>query len=150
MPDDDAGRDDTALMCQHLAALPGDPRQRIASWIELRAPWLSVAEAKAVTIDAIANPRRWRADTLAWRLRLTAADRATLRITTIGAIDQGRTARETARRAKARVRMEKLRRTKGAKARADYEGASANHAKQWIACGMSRATWYRQGRPAPP
>jgi predicted ArsR family transcriptional regulator len=37
-----------------------------------------------------------------------------------------------------------------AQPRAEYEAQSLSRAKPWEALGMSRATWYRRGKPAPP
>ena len=79
LPDDDSGRDDARIMAHHLASLSGDPRRHVLEWFKLRAPWLSLADADKLLIEAIAKPRRWRADRLAWRLRLIEVDRAALR-----------------------------------------------------------------------
>ena len=58
-------------------------RDYIALWV----PWMTTGEATGYINEALTNPQRWKADQLAWRLRLTAADRSALNITTIGAID---------------------------------------------------------------
>lgn len=144
LPDDDAGRDDAAIMCHHLAALHGDPRPKVMGFIELRCPWMPIAEAKALLVETIAKPRRWRADKLAWRLRLTHADRTTLKITTIGAIDKAKSARWHERQERARLAKEERRRAAGAKARAEYEAAATSRAQPWKALGISRRTWYRR------
>ena len=94
----------------------------------------------------IAKPLRWRADKLAARLGLTDAERRRLRITTIGAVDKARDARQAERTARKRE-AEKLRRqAQGVRNRAEYQAGSANRTKPWLACGISRATWYRQRR----
>jgi hypothetical protein len=143
LPDDDAGRDDAQIMCHHLAALTGDPRTKIMGFIELRCPWMPIAEAKALLVETIAKPRRWRADKLAWRLRLTHADRTTLKITTIGSIDKAKSARWHERQERTRKAKEERRRQAGAKARADYL-ASVRSGQPWKALGISRATWFRR------
>jgi hypothetical protein len=148
LPDDDAGRDDAQIMAHHLAALHGDPRPKVMGFIELRCPWMPIAEAKAMLIETIAKPRRWRADKLAWRLRLTHADRATLKITTIGSIDKAKSQRWHERQERARLAKEERRRQAGAKARADYEDAALSRKQPWKAIGMSRASWYRAGKPS--
>jgi hypothetical protein len=148
LPDDDAGRDDAQIMCHHLAALAGDPRPRVMGFIELRCPWMPIAEAKAMLLQTIDKPRRWRADKLAWRLRLTHADRTTLKITTIGSIDKAKSQRWHERQERARLAKEERRRAAGAKARADYEATALSRKKPWAALGMSRASWYRTGKPA--
>jgi hypothetical protein len=103
LPDDDAGRDDLQVALSHLAAL-STARDRMARYVELWAPWLTVAAARAAIDTALTEPKKWRADQLAWRMRLTAADRATLGITTIGAIDLPKAAREKLRTRKKRDR----------------------------------------------
>lgn len=147
LPDDDAGRDDAALMAHHLAQLSGDPRKRVMSFIELRCPWMPIAEAKAMLLETIDKPRRWRADKLAWRLRLTHADRTTLKITTIGSIDKPKSQRWHERQERARIAKLERRRTSGARSRAEYESASVSAQQPWKALGMSRRTWYRKGKP---
>jgi hypothetical protein len=144
LPDDDAGRDDAAIMVHHLAALTGDPRPRVMGFIELRCPWMPIAEAKALLVETIAKPRRWRADKLAWRLRLTSADRATLKITTIGAVDKPKSERWHERQERTRAVKEGRRRAAGARKREEYEAASLARAQPWKALGISRRTWYRR------
>jgi hypothetical protein len=143
LPDDDAGRDDLFVAVNHLACLP-HPQKPIDCWIEIWAPWLTMKERKAIVGDALVNPQRWKADALAWRLRLTAADRAALGITTIGAIDENRAARKQRRKRQARKRMAAHRRAKGSKSRASYEAQSAAETMPWLAEGISRRTWYRR------
>ena len=147
LPDDDAGRDDAGLMAHHLAALTGDPRRRVMGFVELRCPWMTVAEAKALLLETIDKPRRWRADKLAWRLRLTMADRTALKITTIGAVDAPKSRRWQVRQERKRQAKEAKRRAAGAISRAQYEAASLSRAKPWMELGMSRAAWYRAGKP---
>lgn len=143
LPDDDAGRDDATIMCHHLAALHGDPRPKVMGFLELRCPWMPIAEAKALLVETIAKPRRWRADKLAWRLRLTHADRATLKITTIGSIDKAKSQRWRERKERTRLAKEERRRAAGAKARVEYL-ATVRSGQPWKALGISRATWFRR------
>jgi len=103
LPDDDAGRDDLFVALSHVAML-SNSRDRMHRYVEIWAPWLTVAEARQVIDHALTNPQRWKADQLAWRMRLTAADRAALGITTIGAVDLNRAGRIRLRKAKARDR----------------------------------------------
>lgn len=142
LPDDDAGLDDARLMAHHLAALSGDPRRRLDSFIREWCPWMSRADQDALLVEIMTRPQRWRADKLAWRLRLIEADRSTLKITTIGAIDMGKAERTKRRRARARMREQERRAAKGAKPRARYLASTIG--KPWIAAGISRASWYRQ------
>jgi hypothetical protein len=143
LPDDDAGRDDLEVAINHLASL-ARPRRYIANWIGLWAPWLTAKEQQDMVGAALANPQHWKADNLAWRLRLTAEERRMLGVTTIGAIDENKAARTKRRRKLDRERKAKARRAKGAKPRKDYEAQSVEQAMPWLDEGISRATWYRR------
>lgn len=143
LPDDDAGRDDLLVAVHHLASL-AHPRGHIASWLNLWAPWLTLAAHKQIIGEAIANPQKWKADALAWRMRLTKEDRRMLGITTIGAIDENKAARTKRRKTLDRQRKENARRAKGVKPRKAYEGQSISKARPWTAEGISRASWYRR------
>jgi hypothetical protein len=148
LPDDDSGRDDVAIVAHHLAQYAdGHPARRITQWVRLRAPWMPIAELDALIAEAIAKPKRWRADKLAWRLRLTAADRSALRITTIGAIDASKGQRSARRRERDRKRKMLNRRASGAQPRPEYEAQSLERAQPWTMLGISRRTWYRHGKP---
>lgn len=103
LPNDDAGRDDLFVALSHVAML-SNSRDRMGRYVEIWAPWLTVAEARKVIDHALTNPQRWKADQLAWRMRLTAADRAALGITTIGAVDLNKAGRAKRRKRKARDR----------------------------------------------
>jgi hypothetical protein len=104
IPNSEAGRTLVLVMAHHLAALPRDPRDTIPDFIERHADWMSIADTKALILETIDKPQRWKADSLAWRLRLTDADRTTLKITTIGAIDLSKAQREQRRKQRARER----------------------------------------------
>lgn len=149
IPDEPKGRVLVRVMVHHLAALPGDPRKRLMRWIEELAPWMSVADARALLNEALTKPRQWRADRLAWRLGLTSHDRVALGITTIGAIDANKQQRVAARREAARKLREDKRRAQGSKPRAQYLSDQAAKPKPWLALSMSRAAWYRAGKPQP-
>lgn len=143
LPNDDAGRDDLAVAINHLANL-ARPRRHIANWIEIWAPWLTAAEQRDLVGPALANPQHWKADALAWRMRLTKEERRMLGVTTIGAIDENKADRAKRRRQRARERKAILRRSKGAKSRAQYEADSTAAALPWLTEGISRSTWYRR------
>jgi hypothetical protein len=149
LPDDDAGRDDAEVMAHHLAMLSGDPRQHITDWMRRWAPWLTLVDLDALQARAIVQTKRWSADQLAWRLRLTEAERIAYRITTIGAIDLSN-AERTKRRHQRNIEAKRTaRRTKGAMSRAEYEAKALSRAKPWIAEGISRRTWYRRRGTSP-
>jgi hypothetical protein len=145
MPDDDAGRDDMRIAIHHLACLPR-PRQAIMHWLEVWAPWMPVAEASELAGEAMANPRRYKADALAWCLGLTQEQRTMLGITTIGATDMNKAARTKRRKQLDRERKASQRRANGVKPRKLYEAQSLSRAKPWLTEGISRATWYRRQR----
>ena len=116
LPDDDAGRADVVIMLHHLARCAGDPRQRSTAWCAAHAPWLAAAaELEAMLDDVIEKPRRWRADILAERLGLTAAERRRLRITSIGAIDQSKAERLADRKQRKRLASRERRRAQTAR-----------------------------------
>lgn len=116
LPDDDAGRDDIDIAASHLASL-AHPKVRIEKWLDLWAPWLSRAESAEIVTRAVMEQKHWTADQLAWRLRLTDADRTTLGITTIGAIDCNKAERAKRRKVRQRERMARLRLSQGRKPR---------------------------------
>jgi hypothetical protein len=146
LSDDDAGRDDALIMAHHLAHGP-DAGHRIGLWLGLWAPWMTSSEAGKLITKVIAKPLRWRAHKLGIRLRLTEAERTRLGITTIGSIEVTKAERLARRRLRDRLCKEARRRRAGAKVRADYEGNSITRTKPWERLGMSRASWYRAGKP---
>jgi hypothetical protein len=146
LPDDDAGRDDIELMLHHLARRAGDPARHIAGWLDLRAPWFAGIERATMVERVLANPLKFKADTVAKRIGLTAERRARLKIRTIGAIDQTATERKAARKAQKSKAMRAVRRKNGIKPRVDYLAQSTEKAKPWLVEGVSRRTWYRRRR----
>jgi len=89
---------DTArLFAHHMGALPDAPR-RITAWLTDRAPWIKGADRERLISEVTQCPLKWSADKLAWKLRLTDAKRAELKITTIGAIDCNRDQRQARQR----------------------------------------------------
>jgi hypothetical protein len=77
------------------------------------------------------------------------AERTRLKINTIGAEDFPKSKRVALRKAKAKNREAARRLAKGATPRALYESKSHSQTKPWQTLGMSRAKWYRAGRPMP-
>lgn len=145
LPNDDAGRDDLEIAIHHLAALPR-PQRRIEQWARLWAPWLTIAELDAIAQPILMRPQCFTADELAWKLRLLAADRDALRLTTIGACDMPKAERKKRRRNREKQRKSNARRAKGSKPRKQYEAESIARAQPWRVEGISRATWYRRQR----
>jgi hypothetical protein len=87
LPDDDSGRDDLNLVAHHIAHLGGDIAVHVIGWAKAWAPWLPETDAIALAELVAQDPLKFTADTLAWRLRLSMAERTDLNITTIGAFD---------------------------------------------------------------
>lgn len=146
LPHDDAGLDDAHVMAHHLARRSGDPASRIGAWLDQRAPWLAPAGRQELIDRVLARPLRWKADTLAKRLGLTAADRDRLLIKTIGAIDETKEQRTERRKLKKRMDAEARRRRAGAKPRTERCARSISRTRPWIEMNISRATWYRLRR----
>lgn len=87
---------------------------------------------------------KYRSDTLASKFEVTDKQRDRLKLRTIGAFDVSKKARKRRRKEKARARLERLRRAKGAIPRAMYIANSLTKSKPWRAEGIDRATWYRR------
>ena len=101
-------------------------------------------EAARMVANICSSPRRYKADTLAIKLNLTAAERTALRITTIGAVDLLKEKRSARRRQRDVERKKRGRRARGARPRAEYESNSLTRAKPWMQEGISRRTWERR------
>lgn len=137
VPESDDGLMCVRIMAHHMGHIR-DSERRISSWLAQCAPWLPISERERLITEVTECPLRWSADKLGWKLRLTDATRTRLGITTIGAIDCNRDQRRARRREKQRE-YDRLRRPKVPKS-----------AKPWTIMGISRATWYRLGKPRPP
>ncbi len=148
LPDDDAGRDDLLVTLNHLACL-SHPQRPIDAWIEQRAPWLTAGEIRTIVAPILLNPQRWKADALAWRMRVTKAERDGLALTTIGAIDESRAKRLHRRKQRAIERKRAQRKAEGAVPRRIYEKQSLSATEPWKAEGISRRTWYRRRGTSP-
>lgn len=145
LPDDDSGREDARIAAHHLANLPrGDQATNVISWLAHWAPWMSPAQMGTLAAEAIEHDLKWKADTLAWRIRLTDRERKALRVTTIGAIDCGKVARAGRRKRADRANKQNRRRAESAIPRFEYEANSLAKTRPWEAVGISRATWFRR------
>lgn len=140
LPNDDAGRDDVIIMLHHLARRRNDPAD-LHQWIADRAPWLSGEERGEIVARVLENPLRYRADTLAARIGLTAERRTRLKIRTIGAIDQTAEQRKRARGLAETERKRTQRRIAGIPKRPE---TSINKDAPWLALGICRRTWFRR------
>jgi hypothetical protein len=148
LPDDDAGRADARIMAHHLAGMSGDPRRRINNWLGVHAPWLTGTERDKLLAEIQDRRRRWRGEKLAQLMRLTEVERRRLAITTIGSIDVTRAERAKRRKQAKRDAIAAARRASGTKPRKEWLAAhSLTRTKPWEALKMSRASWYRAGKP---
>jgi hypothetical protein len=148
LPDDDSGWDDFVIMANHLAHFGGSTVRivaRIVEWTSTCAPTFPTDKVTARAKLIAANPCKWTADKLAWRLGLTMERRTMLKIKTIGAIDVKREDRPAWLAAHHRQRKGAERRAAGVKQR-DLENSDSAR-RPWEALGMSRTTWYRKGKP---
>jgi hypothetical protein len=143
LPDDEDGEELARLMLQHLNRLRDAPR-RMSRWLDRWMTGLDLASHERMISDALTVQLRYRADKLAWKLKVTVAERQALNLRTIGAIDQTREQRARLVQERKRERDRARRRVKGAKPRMQYEQAAISRAKPWEANGISRATWYRR------
>lgn len=96
------------IFAHHMAALPEMPR-RVKAWIDRYTPWLTLASQEVLIAEVAANPLKWSADRLAWKIGLKDEQRTQLKITTIGAIDCNAQQRAE-RRKKAKAERERQRR----------------------------------------
>jgi hypothetical protein len=145
LPDDDAGRDDLAVLVNYLVQVNRhDPIGAAAREARAWAPWLTEADARRMAEHAIMHPRKYMADTLAEKLGVTEALRAHLGFTTIGASDLTRAERNKARRKRKTDAERDRRRRNGAVPRAQYRANSLSRSKPWEAEGISRRTWERR------
>lgn len=96
------------IFAHHMAALPDMPR-RVGTWLDRYAPWIDIAGRERLISECASCPLKWSADKLAWKLRLSDADRARLRIKTIGAFDFSKEQRKERDRIR-RAEREKARR----------------------------------------
>lgn len=144
LPDDDAGRGDVRIML-HTLGRRSDPFQRIDAWLARRAPWFAGEERDALVQAVLENPLRWRADTLGGMLGLTTADRAMLKIRTIGPIDSTTAERREARRLASIERKRSIRRAAGTPPlRPGQHRNSVNSQAPWKTVGIARSTWFRR------
>lgn len=146
LPNDDAGHADLLIVMNHLAHRT-QPQRRMVAFCEQWSPWLHVDERSTLIERVLANPLKWKADTLGRALGLTLVERTALRIVTIAAVDVTREELHELNKRKHAAREKMRRRKAGAVVRAEYETGSAARAEPWRAMGMSRRSWYRKGKP---
>jgi hypothetical protein len=118
IPDEaDGARVFIRVVANTLAALVGDPADRIRKKIDLLAPWLDEDEVDEIVELAELSMTRYTADSVALAVDLDLATRKLLKIRTIGAVDCPADYRLEIRRRKHRDREAKRRAKKRAAAR---------------------------------
>jgi hypothetical protein len=70
-----------------MAHSSADEVVRLRDWLHRHAPWMPVLQAQALAHHVAGVPLGWRADAVARRINLTAADREHLRISTMALVD---------------------------------------------------------------
>jgi hypothetical protein len=148
LPYDDAGLDDLKIAAHHIAHMRGDALGHIVDWAGTWMPDLPHERAEALARDVVDEPVKFKAATLAWRLRLTEEERTALGITTIRPF--GVTDADMKERQKAKARDRDARRRQRKRESQPAKPPSLAETRPWEALGMSRATWYRDGKPVPP
>ena len=78
LPYDDAGIDDLKIAAHHIAHMRGDALGHIVDWAGTWMPDLPHERAEALARDVVDEPVKFKAATLAWRLRLTEEERTAL------------------------------------------------------------------------
>jgi hypothetical protein len=148
LPYDDAGIDDLTIIAHHIAHLgPGGGFPHIVAWAAEYMPDMPMAKAEALAKRVMAEPRRFKAATLGWRLGLTDAERTALGITTIraaGVSDAEMIERRKRKRRECRDLWRKRQRDKR-----PPKPEPLSRRRPWEDLGMSRRTWYRKGKPIP-
>jgi len=147
LPCDDAGIDDLTIAAHHIVAFGGDATEHIVAWTRRWMPDMPRHQAEALAERVIASPRRYKATTLGWRLRLTGEERAALDIQTIRAMGMTDAKMAAERRRKNRERKAADRERQHQR---EPKAVPLPQSEPWLAFGMSRATWYRKGKPTRP
>lgn len=96
------------IFVHHLIGLPHGDR-RAADWLMTRCTWIALRSREAMITEAGHCPIKWKARTLGWKLRLTAEQRAALKITTIAPVDMTDEAMAAARKARQAASQRALR-----------------------------------------
>jgi hypothetical protein len=136
----EGGRVWVRVLANSLAALVGDPKDRIRDAINLWAPWIDEDEVDEIVEMIDLSPTSYSADSVARAIELDSETRRHLNIRTIGAVDCLVDEREDLRRAKGRAREAK-RRAKMRVAKAHRMNLS--EVRPWDAIGISRSSFYR-------
>lgn len=141
--DTDDGDIFVAFVARHVVDIARDPLAYVAAFANAWTPAVPILEVQSIVAAVVANPPpRLKADEAAWRLRVTAEERAALGLTTIGALGQSSSDRAERRRLQKAEYSRQRRRAAGAIPREQYEAKSITARSK--AEGVSRSTLYRR------
>jgi hypothetical protein len=142
LPDTDDREIYLVLVAHHLKPKDGDIAFALGNWV--RRLGANVPERELLRISKIVatKPRRYKAATLGKMLRVTYQERCALKLTTIRCYDVSMVECARRRREERRQSAADRRRQRGAKPHAN----SLSRRQPWVEEGMSRRTYYRQGR----
>jgi hypothetical protein len=157
LPDDDAGRGDLKEL---LFAHASSPRCTQAHLRKIADDW-AAPEFDEISIDKLINAvlgtplryRRRKAETIGKSIRLRFEERELLGIRTIRCIDKTQAEIKAIRHERKMDWQRANRREEGVMSRAAYLASfanSINETKPWLALDMSKASWYRKGKPTGP
>jgi hypothetical protein len=147
LPYNAVGLDLLKLAAHHIAHFGRGAFDHIVAWAEQWMPDLPRDVAEEIAERVVAKPLRYKAATLGWRLGLTRAERDVCRVTTIRAMNMTEADMQVERKRKAATRA--ARRRAEARAKRPARPEPLSETKPWEKVGMSRATWYRKGKPIP-
>jgi hypothetical protein len=145
LPYDDNGIDDLEIAAHHIAHIGGDAVEHIEhilAWARKWLPQMPLHQVRHMAERVVTAPRKFKAATLGWRLRLTEAKRIALNITTIQAAGTSDADMKEGRKRKKRERMAQ-RRAREHKPKK----VPLRESRPWEALGMSRASWCK-GKPS--
>jgi hypothetical protein len=141
LPYDDSGIEDLTIAAHHIAHFGGDASAHIIAWGGAWMPDMPRDRLAALAERIIDNPRRYKAATLGWLVRLAEAERTILGITTIRPFNVSDADMKERRMAKARERAARWRRWRP---RTKLKTLPLSETRPWQDLGISRATWYRR------
>lgn len=128
--------------------------ERFEAWQCRFGPELTRQHFEAAAVAALRHPRLETANMLGRRLCLTDQERTLLKITTFRGPDltagQHARRRRERKRERDRLRAARKRAERGAIPRSEYLAGSKARTRPWEAMGISRATYYRKLKGAPP
>jgi hypothetical protein len=143
LPHNALGAKYAKYVCRTMAFDPVDRREQ---WLDCCARWLDADERRKILS---LGPYWYGERSLGEHLELYDEDREHLKAWTVEAFDVTPEQRKAINREKNRKRLERRRRESGVKPREQW--LADNHVsrtKAWLAVGMSRAQWYRKGKPS--